>query len=531
MLGAMQVRQIEQSPLGDTDRQMMDSAFKLGANLVASGDPMLFIDIDDQTIAAQSGTTDWPTNPPVTTPRAVLAEVLGYLLSAPAGKGALAVILDVDIGNHAPGDEAGVAELHAVLERWNKTPGSPPLFVARDPYPASIFQRSGDESILPATTFDDLVRANEKISWSTPRVLVDRGGVIREFAPFECVSTRTGQSTLFSPALLAYATIEGKALTSAPVERWFSEAKRACAGPVSGPLTQGELIDYNLTTEEGVGSPIPNVSRNWPGFKICGDVSPTTFRSISAGDVVSYAPDTPTAQVCRRIVVIGGTNAAANDWDLTPLGMMNGSLILINAIRGLEISGGGLRQLPLWLQLSVLALLSLAISEGFDLAARIRNHYRLLIAVHQRDSPLAKLWLLPFNPWVLGAVFSVVAYLVGVAMLTVAFIHGYWAYFSIPAVAASAAGALQQIFGERHQEKSNRVVTFDEVRQRLGVNEKDLRAIIARGDLPAQKVAGRWLIQSADIEVYLSAPARKARRMAEVRRTRLGNSPARARHR
>ena len=74
-------------------------------------------------------------------------------------------------------------------------------------------------------------------------------------------------------------------------------------------------------------------------------------------------------------MIIGGTNTAAGDFEQTPLNEMAGPVIIVNAVRGLELTGGGLRRVPLWLQLLVLLVVSAGITAGFAISRRIRDHY------------------------------------------------------------------------------------------------------------------------------------------------------------
>jgi hypothetical protein len=69
---------------------------------VRRGDPALFIDIDDQTIAGAMSPTGPKKAPLATAPRGVIADALEYVRAAPPGKGAAAAILDTDLATPTP---------------------------------------------------------------------------------------------------------------------------------------------------------------------------------------------------------------------------------------------------------------------------------------------------------------------------------------------------------------------------------------------------------------------------------------------
>ncbi|HEY9219926.1 MAG TPA: hypothetical protein VIO94_17910, partial [Phenylobacterium sp.] len=71
----------ERSALGQLDRTMLDSAFELRRDLVrAQADPVLFIDIDDDTVSTRDkAATGWPRAPEPRTDRALVASLLEYV--------------------------------------------------------------------------------------------------------------------------------------------------------------------------------------------------------------------------------------------------------------------------------------------------------------------------------------------------------------------------------------------------------------------------------------------------------------------
>jgi hypothetical protein len=455
VLGAMRVPEINRSIFGEPDRQMMDSAFQIRTDRTTGGDPALMIDIDDSTIASVQGTSGPPRAPAATAPRAILADVLEYIRTAPPGKGALAVIVDMDLATPTPGDEAGVAKLHKVMEDWAKTPSAPELLLARQSFPEAIYGGQGAGLILPATDFDDIVNPAPNMMWANVKMMGDQNGFIREFRPYECVSGPGGPMVLYSASLLAYGFLEqGHMPADAPVTRWTSSAEKNCASKDPKPIDHGELINYHLSLGVGENGKVwPDAPPTWPGAAICGPgADRAIFRRISAGDVAAAGPDASHELLCQHLVVIGGTNVAAADFEQTPLNEMSGTMIIVNAVQGLEMSGGGLKRVPLWLQLLTLLVVSGAITAGFWITRKIRDNYLSLKtrtgARYQSTHPfwwlVNRLRLAPFNPVVLNFVFAFTAHWVGIGLLLVALDRGYWGYLSAPAFASAAVGAMQE---------------------------------------------------------------------------------------
>lgn len=449
ILGAMRVPLVDRSMLGDLDRAMMQTAFKMRADVVAgAGDPITFIDIDDQTIASRLTRVPggFP-SPPATAPRDVVAGVLEYIRTSPAGRGARVTLVDVDLATPTPGDEAAVAHLREVLTAWAHTPSAPPLLLARESYPARIVGGQGDSLVLPVSPFDDIVNPAPNIFWVQVKMLADQNGVMRDFLPYECIQGPRGGEPLYNGALMAYGFLDGPDLPErAHVRQWIESGPANCASAHPQPLRHGELINFHLTLTRTAQNRVwPNMPRTWRGFRTCGaSVDSSLFRQLSAGDVAQAGPDASHDVVCGRMVILGGTNLVASDFQQTPLDDMSGPVILANAIHGLQMSHGGLVRVPLWIQLGVLFAVSLAITAGFTLSRMIRDHYLSLREKHRQGPFIVRLGLLPINPLVLNWVFAFGAHWMGVGLLLISLDQGYWGYLSAPAFAAAATGAMQE---------------------------------------------------------------------------------------
>jgi hypothetical protein len=448
VLAAMNVPEINRSMFGEPDRQMMATAFQIRADLLRRGDPALFIDIDDQTIAGAMSPTGPKKAPLATAPRGVIADALEYVRAAPPGKGAAAAILDTDLATPTPGDEAGAAKLRQELAAWAKTPSAPELMIIRQSFPEATFGGEGDKLILPSTDYDDIVDAAPNIMWASGEMMLDQNMVAREFRPYDCVVGPHGPTVLYAASLLAYGFLEnGHIPPDAKVRTYITGAAKDCANPHRRADPHGELVDFHISLGKGENGRVwPDLTQDWKGFRTCGPgADPAVFRRVSAGDVAAAGPDASHELVCGRLVIIGGTNIAANDFEQTPLNEMSGSVIIVNAVRGLELTGGGLKRVPMWLQLLVLLLVSAGITAGFAISRRIREHYTHLRSRHRGHPWHVRLRLMPFNPVVLNFVFAFAAHWVGIGLLLISLDRGYWGYLSASAFASAAVGAMQEV--------------------------------------------------------------------------------------
>ncbi len=447
VLGAMRVPAVNRSMFGQPDREMMQTAFKMRADLIRRGDPAMMIDVDDQTISSLGKTTGPPRAPLATAPRGIVADTLDYIRKAPPGKGAKAVIVDVDFATPTPGDEAGAAKLHKVLADWAQTPSAPPLMLARQAFPDSVLGGDGSAIVLPVTNFDDVVVPAPNIFWSQVKMMADQDGVVREFLPYECVRNPGGSPVLYSAVLLAYGFLQNGVIPpGSPAKAWLDKAKTDCTKAQEEPISHGELINYHLSLGKGENSRVwPDLPADWKGFAVCGPgADRAVFRRISAADVAAAGPDASHDLLCGRLVIVGGTNAVAADFEQTPLNEMAGPMIIANSVRGLELSDGGLKKVPLWIQLTTLLVVSTAITSGFVVTGRIRAHWLHLKTRHRNHSFLTRLRLAPFNPVVLNWAFAFAAHWTGIGLLLISLDHGYWGYLSAPAFASAAVGAMQE---------------------------------------------------------------------------------------
>ena len=443
---------VEQSAVGQLDRSMRTTAFNLRADVfVGKGDPVLLMDIDDATIATYQAQALVPgREPSASASRRLIADLLRYILAAPPRQGPKAVILDVDLAAPTSAEPEGVAQLHQVLADWAADPSAPTLIISRESFSSDLLGAAGEIPGLPTSDYDDVVDTAPNIFWGEAKVLTDLSGSAVEVLPYECVRDRGRVEPLYSAALLSYATmVNGRIAASAPVRKWMNGAAAHCRSHPERTILHGERINYHLSLSRNDDHHVwPALDKTWSGYRTCGRATdPSVFRRLSAGVIQQAGAEASTDILCRRLVVIGGTNSVANDFLQTPLGQMPGSMILANSARGLQISNGGLRQVPLALQMLTLALVSLGITTSFTLSRRAREFYRARRGA--RTGWMQDLLLLPLNPVVLNFGLALFAHVMGIGLMLLALHLGHWGFLSGPAFGAALAETIQDFTNEQ----------------------------------------------------------------------------------
>jgi CHASE2 domain-containing sensor protein len=451
----IQIPTVEQSFLGAPDRQMMETAFRLRADITGGvAEPVLFIDVDDRTLSKLAPPTTGIVPPLATTPRAAIADLLEFMRSAPPATAPRVVVLDVDIAQPPSDGPDGVARLKTALAAWAATKTAPPLIIARETYPATALGIDRPQLALPDTPYDAIVQPAPNIFWSEPSVQADLNGEIREFLPYQCVVSgrdpNDAPRPLYSTALLAYqfAERDQKVLDHAPARHWMTEAATRCQARSEMPLKHGERIDFHISLDRGFSGRVwPDLSPGWPGFRQCGRDDPAIFRRLSAIDIldaVRSGGDVSHSLLCQHVVIIGGTSAGAADFVQTPLNEMNGSVVLANAIRGLQLTHGGLRPIPLVLQILLLLLVSLLMSASNLATAQARRRYRRLRRSVHKARFARRLAIIPLNPIILNGLIALTAQCVGVGLLMISLDFGFWGFLSAPVYAAAITETLQE---------------------------------------------------------------------------------------
>ena len=327
-----------------------------------------------------------------------------------------------------------------------------------------------------------------------------------------------GVTPLYSAVLLAYfyGERDQKVLRNAPVKHWMVDAPARCQAQPTLSLKHGERIDFHFSLDLGFAGRVwPNLSPKWPGFKTCGTEDLTIFLRVSAIDILDaiHAGGNVThGPLCQHVVIIGGTNGAAADFEQTPLNEMNGSVVMANAIRGLELSSGGLRRAPMLVELALVSVLCVFIAPGSTLPRHLRDHYRRRRRRGGKVTPITRLLATPFHPIVLNGLFAALAQGAGVLVVVLFLQFGLSVNVAGPALIATLLALLQDFFSEEENAEQHPTLTFAEARDRAGLNDQALREALATGALPARKAEGRWHIHQDDLENFRRAQDKAQRK-------------------
>lgn len=306
------------------------------------------LDIDDATIRR------W--DAPLFTPRDKLEALIRYA----AEGGASLIVLDVLL-NHQ-GSAAG-AKLGDYLARYART------CAAADggPLPPLILERGFIPGADPASYemrpsfVDGKVKADSAcVFWASPLFDVDaRDGVIRRWRQWESYRTADGRSRAVPSTQLAVASILGSERPGAA----FDDLRESLTHGDDAPPPDRDPVRSQIrelvrsSREGGLGSRI-FFTIPWHRNETAEAVSAYRITDPQNGAAPpSFDP------VRDRLVLIGSTAANA-DLHATPLGMMPGSLVILNAVQSLR-RNGVIHELPWWYVALVEAVLILVMTAVF----------------------------------------------------------------------------------------------------------------------------------------------------------------------
>jgi hypothetical protein len=328
---------------------------------VTGGEPgaaYVFLDIDEPTYRA------W--GEPFHVPRDRLLALIRHAVDG----GAALVVVDIDLSK--PGsDPRAAARLKQYLEAYTG-PDRPPLLLARffraplDPEGPGFYQER--ESFL-----DEAVAASPRLHWGSPLFVLDRDRLLRRWRLWEPTCRDGAPAVVPSIQLLSVALWRDPDGGADRLDEALAKLAPAdCAQPMdqdSGPATLrvaglalstapsglGERILYTLPWRLGPGEAYPRTPEGSPVLAV-----------RSARPIADEGPPVASEGLKGRVVVIGSSFADSRDLYHTPLGLMPGAMILINATRSLQ-THGELEPPPWYVKLPVEILLIVLMSLVFAL--------------------------------------------------------------------------------------------------------------------------------------------------------------------
>ena len=365
--------------VGDDTADQMIRLLEQTTMSIPKSPAFVFIDIDDAT---------WKTwGSYLVTPRARIATLLGRVVRSKP----LAIVLDVDLAYSDGTDGKALKDFLADYK-----PEWPPLLLVRsladDPEGGLPRLRltEYDRAIGQRTVDGDLVPAKDNVMFTSPLFERDGDGQVRRWKLF--VEACNGAapvvvpSTHLAAAMIARQAVYGapqgdndpplKRLTSSLAPFTPANCERANGGregtldssPPDRPIRiEGDDVSkrviYRVAWEPGaVGlGPIVELPAAAGGETQLVEVRPAHL--IVQGDPAAAAPGLE-----GRIVVIGGSFKSSGDRYNTPLGVMPGSLVIINAIEALAQNGTP-REFPIPFRI-VISLLVIVVASLLTLTLR-----------------------------------------------------------------------------------------------------------------------------------------------------------------
>lgn len=374
--------------------------------------PFVFYDIDEKSYES------W--GEPFFVPRPKLAKLIeAALLQAPA-----VLVVDVELVRRSGDDD----ELIQILRQHAMSPKRSTTIVLLKGFKWKESPDHGGYLTTRTSFLEDAVPGAKKQAWGSPLFERDPDGKIRRWKLWQQACTPSGSPVLVpSVQLLTLSNLERNSGQQALDKTIANLTPRSCTDEPSsrGIVDIGghkfsvkadpfeQRILYSLPWKLDEGETRPEVNFNGTQTRL---LSIIPAHAITEGGLHPSMP-------AGHIAIIGASYEDARDIHVTPLGVMPGSLILVNAMHSF-IQHGQLNTPPIWLQLLTAAVLLVAVSLIF----------------------------IKF-PSMTGAIVSFVTVILLLVPLSMYFFrYGVWLDFALPLTAVKVF----QIIMEYHRNRKNR---------------------------------------------------------------------------
>ncbi|GAA6155625.1 hypothetical protein NBRC116588_10980 [Pyruvatibacter sp. HU-CL02332] len=421
-----------QTFLGEADREVLQIAFELRVNQTVKGTgPILFLNLDES--VWQSDETDGPAL--AYAPRKVVADMLEAAYGIPGFPRPKVVVADIDLFWRTP-EEEQESRIDDILTRWGADTEAPLLVMQRevvdgDGHRDQLARARGSarERILADAPAQNIV-------WSVAQITGDEVVGARYMAHYLCIKTQAGTDIVPTTPLYA---IAGRTASSAQeaialVNRAVERPRQFCRGEIDDPSFNLQRIDREPIVFAEQESFI-NYSAH-PGN------DPVTEPSLLAADMFyipagfANPPMVSGLASSNGVVIIGSAATMARDRHMTPYGLMGGSMVIANMIRGLE-EGGEIRRLY-WLLDAVLLTIFVSMIVASFWYARIARDW---IGPTSHLPFLARMARLPAklltNPVIVKLLIGVGIFWVSTFASYLLLDNGIWVSFAAPAYVAA----------------------------------------------------------------------------------------------
>ena len=421
-----------QTFLGEADREVLQIAFELRVNQTVKGTgPILFLNLDES--VWQSDETDGPAL--AYAPRKVVADMLESAYGIPGFPRPKVVVADIDLFWRTP-EEEQESRIDDILIRWGADAEAPLLVMQRE-----VVDGDGhrDQLARARGSARERILANapaQNIVWSVAQITGDEVVGARYMAHYLCIKTQTGTDIVPTTPLYA---IAGRTASSAQeaialVNRAIERPRQFCRGEIDDPSFDLERIDREPIAF-GEQESFINYSAH-PGN------DPVTEPSLVAADMFyipagfANPPMVSGLASSNGIVIIGSAATMARDRHMTPYGLMGGSMVIANMIRGLE-EGGEIRRLY-WLLDAVLLTIFVTLIVASFWYARIARDW---IGPSSHLPFFSRMVRLPIklltNPVIVKLLIGVGIFWVSTFASYLLLDNGIWVSFAAPAYVAA----------------------------------------------------------------------------------------------
>jgi len=421
-----------QTFLGEADREVLQIAFELRVNQTVQGTgPILFLNLDES--VWQSDETDGPAL--AYAPRKVVADLLEAAYGIPGFPRPKVVVADIDLFWRTP-EEEQEQRIDDILTRWGSDPDAPLLVMQRE-----VVDGDGHRDRLARARGSERERIlreapAENIVWSVAQITGDEVVGARYMAHYLCVRTQTGTDIVAATPLYAIA-----ARTAANAREAIALVNEAMEGPRRHcrNLEESTGFTLNRTDREPI---IFDQQESFINYSAHPGEDAIEEPTIIAADMFyipagfANAPMVSGLASANGVVIIGSAASMARDRHMTPYGLMGGSMVIANMIRGLE-EGGEIRRLP-WIVDAVLLTLFVTLIVASFWYARIARDW---IGPTSHLPFLSRLIRLPAklltNPVIVKLLIGVGIFWVSTFASYLLLDDGIWVSFAAPAYVAA----------------------------------------------------------------------------------------------
>ena len=421
-----------QTFLGEADREVLQIAFELRVNQTVEGTgPILFLNLDES--VWQSDETDGPAL--AYAPRKVVADMLEAAYGIPGFPRPKVVVADIDLFWRTP-EEEQESRIDDILTRWGEDTEAPLLVMQRE-----VVDGDGHRDQLARARGSERERilANasaQNIVWSVAQITGDEVVGARYMAHYLCIKTKAGTDIVPTTPLYA---IAGRTASSA--QEAITLVNRAMERPRQ--FCRGEIDDSSFTLERIDREPIPfGEQESFINYSAHPGNDPVTEPALLAADMF-YIPagfaNPPMVSGLASIigvVIFGSAASMARDRHMTPYGLMGGSMVIANMVRGLE-EGGEIRRLYWLLDAVLLSIFVTLIVASFWYARIARDwigptsHLPFLARVARLPAKLLT------NPVIVKLLIGVGIFWVSTLASYLLLDNGIWVSFAAPAYVAA----------------------------------------------------------------------------------------------